>query len=209
MLKHPLKQLKQFTKVQFKMVLSHNTNDITIADAYSRDAIRYQISQQYLKGQGIEIGALNSPLKVLSQALVRYVDHIETSVLMQHYPNLNPRDFVGIDIIDNGEELTTFADESQEFIIANHMIKHCQNPIRTLENFLRILKPEGVLYMAVPDKKYTFDKDRPVTSLEHVLQDYSNGPEWSKQSHSEEWSRLVNKTPEEQCHSEIKHLLAI
>ena len=32
--------------------------------------------------------------------------------------------------------------------------------------------PGSILYLAVPDKRYTFDADRPVTPTDHVLRDY-------------------------------------
>jgi len=58
---------------------------------------------------------------------------------------------------------------------------------------LRVLKHGGILYLAVPDKRYTFDIDRPVTTIEHLLQDYEQGPQWSKRQHFEEWSRFIDK----------------
>ena len=33
-----------------------------------------------------------------------------------------------------------------------------------------------MLYLAVPDKRFTFDKDRPVTLISHLQQDHDNGP---------------------------------
>ena len=50
--------------------------------------------------------------------------------------------------------------------------------------------------MAVPDKRYTFDCDRPVTALEHLIRDYQEGAEWSRAGHFEEYARLVDKVAE-------------
>jgi hypothetical protein len=56
---------------------------------------------------------------------------------------------------------------------------------------LRVLKKDGIIYMAIPDKRFTFDHERPVTPFEHILGDYKNGPAASKQQHFEEWVRFV------------------
>ena len=61
------------------------------------------------------------------------------------------------------ESLATIPDGSQDFVIADHFIEHCQDPISALTIHFRVLKTGGILYMAVPDKRFTFDKDRPVT----------------------------------------------
>ena len=95
-------------------------------------------------------------------------------------------------------------------MIANHFIEHCQNPLLTVQNLLRVLRPGGVIYMAVPDKRFSFDLDRPCTTIEHVMRDFSEGPAWSKRQHFEEWSRLVNKRADErQIEEEVAHLIDI
>ena len=63
--------------------------------------------------------------------------------------------------------------------------------------------------MGVPDKRHTFDIDRPLTSLDHLIRDYKEGPECSKLGHYEEFIRLVAKPPEEQVAARIQHLLDI
>ncbi|HKR01922.1 MAG TPA: glycosyltransferase [Pyrinomonadaceae bacterium] len=154
---------------------------------------RRLIANTYLQGQGIEIGALHNPLEVPKAAKVRYVDRMHAAELRRHYPELEALPLVPVDIISDGERLEVFEDETQDFVIANHFLEHCQNPINALMNMLRVLRPGGVLYLAVPDKRFTFDADRPVTTLEHLLRDYAEGPEWSKEQHFREWARLVSK----------------
>ncbi|HCV31742.1 MAG TPA: methyltransferase type 11 [Microcoleaceae bacterium UBA9251] len=171
--------------------------------------VRRDIAFQYLSGEGIEIGALHAPLEVPAGVKVHYVDRMSVSDLRKQYPELATVNLVEADIVDNGETLSSIADNSWDFVIANHMIEHCQNPIGTLENFLRVLKPGGLVYMGVPDKRHTFDIDRPLTSLDHLVRDYNEGPEWSKLGHYEEFIRLVDKSPEEQVAARMQHLLDI
>jgi len=154
-------------------------------------------ADRYLQGNGIEVGALNHPLEVPVSTHVKYVDRMSVPDLRKHYPELADVNLVPVDIIDNGEVLGTVDDESQDFLIANHFIEHCQNPIQTIENLLRVIKKDGILYLAVPEKRICFDRDRPVTSIEHLLQDYQQGPEWSRQNHYQEWVELVEKEKDE------------
>jgi predicted SAM-dependent methyltransferase len=171
---------------------------------------RRRIADAYLRGDGIEIGALHQPLDVPPAARVKYVDRMTVPELRRQYAELADKPLVETDIIDNGEILSTIGDASQDFVVANHFIEHCQNPLATFQNLFRVLKPAGILYMAVPDKRFTFDVDRPCTTIEHLMRDYTEGPEWSKRQHFEEWSRLVNKrSSDAEVEEEVRHLLSI
>ena len=94
-------------------------------------------------------------------------------------------------MIDNGEYLSTIRDISQDFVIANHFFEHCQDPIGALETFTRVLRPGGTLYMAVPDMRSSFDRDRALTPLSHFVVDYDQGPQASRAEHFREWVTLV------------------
>lgn len=174
------------------------------------DAGRQLAAFRYLKGEGIEIGALHMPLLVPPVAKVKYVDRMSVAELRRQYEELNDLDLVNPDIIADGELLETVHDSTQDFVIANHFIEHCQNPFLALKNMFRVLRDGGVLYLAVPDKRYTFDVDRPVTTIEHLLEDYAKGPAWSKRQHFEEWVTLVNKIEEaREAETRVEELISI
>lgn len=156
------------------------------------DLVRKGISHLYLSGQGIEIGGLHNPLSVPRKVSVRYVDRMSSEELRKQYPELNDKRLVHVDIIDDGERLETLSDNTQDFVIANHFLEHSENPLNAVRNMLRVLKYNGILYVALPDKRYTFDAGRPVTSLAHILDDYTQGPEHSRLSHFHEWVHLVD-----------------
>lgn len=157
---------------------------------------RDAVAANYLKGAGLEIGALHNPLKMPSGATVRYVDRMPVAELRKQYPEMASYNLIEPDIIDNGEKLTTVGEATQDFVIANHFIEHCENPIDALMNFVRVLKKDGILFMCIPDKRYTFDKERPVTSFEHLVRDYTEGPSWSRLGHYQEWVRCVEHITE-------------
>ena len=51
--------------------------------------------------------------------------------LKRIYSNL--KNTVNVDIIDDGEKLNKIEDNSQDFIIANHFIEHCQKIVEYLK----------------------------------------------------------------------------
>ena len=141
---------------------------------------RVTIARHYISGSGIEIGAMDLPLKVPKNSSVKYLDRCSREDSVKIFPYLAGK-LVPVDIIDDGEILATVPNSSQDFIIANHFIEHTQNPISTIENLLRVIYPGGVVFMAIPDKRFTFDHLRKNTSLEHFCKDYEEGPSWSEQ----------------------------
>jgi SAM-dependent methyltransferase len=167
---------------------------------------RRRLAKHYLRGSGLEIGALHCPLSLPASATVRYVDRMDCAGLREHYPELSKETLVDVDIVDDGEKLSTRPDASADFIIANHFIEHTQDPLGTLSNHLRVLRPRGILYLAVPDRRRTFDSDRPPTPLDHVVRDHREGPAWSRPIHQEEWARLVDKVPISEVPARVRAL---
>lgn len=156
----------------------------------------------FLRGEGIEIGALHNPLSVPNGVRVRYVDRMSNADLLRHYPELKGQSLVPVDIVDDGERLTSIPDQSQDFLIASHFLEHCQDPIGTLIQFFRVLKPNGIAYLKIPDKRYTFDRDRPLTPLQHLWDDHEFGPERCRREHFEEYVRFVHEVTDAE---EAKH----
>jgi SAM-dependent methyltransferase len=153
---------------------------------------RRELAARFLIGDGIEIGALDSPLPVSAKARARYVDRVSVAQLRAYYPELGDRELTEPDLIEDGELLPTIASGSLDFIIANHMLEHCENPLGTLRTHLDRIRAGGVLFYAIPDKRQCFDHARPLTSFEHLLQDDVDGGMQSRWSHYLEWAVHVN-----------------
>lgn len=181
---------------------------LTDGSADSKSRTREAIAAAFLRGRGLEIGALHQPLKIPPSASVRYVDRMSVSDLRRHYPELASLPLVEVDVIDDGERLTHVESDSQEFVVANHFLEHCENPILTLQNMLRVLAPGGVLYLAIPDKRFTFDVDRASTTIDHLERDFVEGPAWSRRAHFVEWARLVDKVAPDRVETEATRLMA-
>lgn len=154
-----------------------------------RDFVRRHAASRYLRGRGIEIGALHCPLRLPAAARARYVDCMDETALRERHPELRDCALVHVDAVDDGERLATFHDASQDFVIANHFLEHCENPILALENMVRVARPDAIVFLTVPDKRFTVDKDRPTTPYSHLEADYRNGPEASREAHFLDWVR--------------------
>jgi SAM-dependent methyltransferase len=145
----------------------------------------------YLRGTGCEIGALHNPLRIPPCARVKYVDRLSVNDLRVQYPELKDTPLVPVDIVTDGETLTGITDASMDFVIARNFLEHCEDPIGTLGNFLRVTVPGGILYLGIPDKRHTFDRERPLTTLEHLIADHEQGPQRSRRAHFEEVARFT------------------
>jgi SAM-dependent methyltransferase len=169
---------------------------------------RVSAANRYLSGSGIEIGAMHFPLPLPPHATAQYVDFQTTAQQRIRFPELAALDLVEPDIIDDGEKLSLIADESQDFVIACHVIEHCPSPLTAVANWLRVLRPGGIAFIAVPDKRFTFDNERPLTPLSHVIRDFQEGPQWSRDAHFDEWEQMWINKNDGRTPDEVRRLVA-
>lgn len=144
---------------------------------------------RWIQGSGIEIGALHNPLHVPKGTSVRYVDHASTEQLRVRYPDLAA--IVPVSIFGDAQNLSLLQDSEVDFVIANHLVEHLEDPIRGLTELFRVIRPGGILYMAIPDPRATFDRLRPPTSIEHIHAEYRGGTTETRKQHFREWVELV------------------
>ncbi|MCB1230170.1 MAG: class I SAM-dependent methyltransferase [Verrucomicrobiae bacterium] len=177
------------------------------ADIGSKSRHPRKLLATALEGEGIEIGALHFPLPVPDRVRVKYVDLATREENIQRHPNLDPEAIVETDYVCDGETLEIVPDESQDFVIANHMLEHCINPLRTLNNFLRVLKPGGLIFLALPDKRFTFDVERPITPFDHIEEDFRIDRTEEDLSVYEDWTTHVGKNSDPvRFHKEQKNI---
>jgi SAM-dependent methyltransferase len=184
----------------------------TIPNALQRT--RARLAARWLRGHGIEIGALDCPLRLPDSARARYVDHLGATALRRLYPELGERELVEPDVIEDGERLPSFAPASLDFIVANHMLEHCENPLGTLRVHLDRVRPGGVLFYAIPDMRKCFDADRTLTTFEHLVADDADQGRGSRRQHYLEWATHVNGltdplAAEENARENMKHAYSI
>ncbi|MBF0320848.1 MAG: methyltransferase domain-containing protein [Nitrospirae bacterium] len=128
-----------------------------------------------LNGSGLEIGALHCPAVLdKTKCSVKYLDIHDSQTLRKHFPEVDTSLFVEPDFIGdiNMKSAAEITNEAFDFIILNHVLEHVANPIRVFINVWSALKHGGMFVLSVPDKDYTFDKDRQLTHFTHLLADY-------------------------------------
>jgi SAM-dependent methyltransferase len=96
----------------------------------------------------------------------------------------------GKQIVAEGTDLEEIADVSYDFILSSHMLEHTANPLNALRAWRRVLRCDGSLILLVPNKRWTFDHKRPVTTLDHLVEDFSAGVREDDLTHLQEVLRL-------------------
>jgi SAM-dependent methyltransferase len=136
----------------------------------------------YLTGDGLEIGALNFPQWVPDHCSVRYVDRYPTDRLRAEYPEI-AGDLVDVSVVDDGATLSTVAVESVDFIIANNLLEHIEDPMAAIARWHACLRTQGVLFMVVPNRRNSVDHQRANTPLSH----FDEPPQVSRGAHYLDW----------------------
>jgi SAM-dependent methyltransferase len=129
-----------------------------------------------LSRPGLEIGALHNPCIAKSGSKVLYVDHLPTEQLKAKYaadgfPHCD--DIKDVDIVVGPAGLLdAIGDHRFAYVVASHVIEHIANPIRWLREIHTLLEPGGVLSLAIPDKRFCFDRLRSETGSAQWVEAY-------------------------------------
>ena len=130
---------------------------------------------------GIEIGALDRPLVHPGDGPVLYVDHADTPTLRQKYagdPGVNMDTLVEVDAIWGANTLREALQARAanpdtpvlvDYVIASHVVEHVPDLVGWLDEIHEVLKPNGELRLAVPDRRFTFDCLREDSRLSDVM----------------------------------------
>jgi predicted SAM-dependent methyltransferase len=187
----------------------HTLQESTTARPYFAGVVqrmdaRELLSLRFLKGEGLEIGALSNPTPTRPGTRTKYYDYLTAEQNRKRVPQLANAKLVEPDYLGDGEKLELIADGSLDYLIANHMLEHCQNVIGTLRTFWKKLKPGGALLLAIPDKRYTFDYRRPITPFEHLEEEAANGAEPNLYRHYVESRKLCDSASDAEIASEAE-----
>ena len=130
--------------------------------------------------KGLEIGALDKPLvardELKNGCKILYADYLSTKDLKTKYKmdsSVDQKKIVDIDLVSpTGDFADSLDENSLDYIVASHVVEHIPNPIRWFQMLFEILKPGGFIFLVVPDKRFTFDYQRPVTTFGTMLDSY-------------------------------------
>jgi SAM-dependent methyltransferase len=92
----------------------------------------------------------------------------------------------GYQYICEASNLIAIPDENYDFLVASHCLEHCANTLKTVKEWLRVVKKGGAILLLLPDKRVTFDHNRPTTTFEHLLDDLENDVDETDLTHLDE-----------------------
>lgn len=123
---------------------------------------------------GLEIGPLHNPVVSKNEGQVFYVDHCSTAELRRKYDGqITPDSIQDVDFVWADESLSqAVGGRSFDYVVASHVIEHVPDIIGWLNQIAAVLKPSGLLCLAVPNRYYTFDYLRPVSTVGEMLDAY-------------------------------------
>lgn len=94
-----------------------------------------------------------------------------------------------------------FHANSLDYVATSHVLEHTANPVAALAEWYRVLRPGGIIYLVVPDRRQTWDRGRELTPVAHLLDDFVRGTTSCDPTHVDEfvhgldWSLYSPTTP--------------
>lgn len=121
---------------------------------------------------GVELGPLDRPLVRRGDGDILYADHLSTEGLARKYAGhaaAGPRArgaLVEVDLVLENQTLAQAlgARGPVDYIVASHVIEHLPDVIGWLKDCAEALREDGLLFLAVPDMRFTFDRGRSLTT---------------------------------------------
>lgn len=125
---------------------------------------------------GVEIGPLAAPIVRKDEGTVLYVDHADTDTLRQKYNDweLDAEQIVPVDMVWGAQSLQNCIGPGRtvDYVVNAHVIEHVPDLVTWLQEIHSILRPDGTLRMAIPDRSFTFDYLRRESTLADALDAY-------------------------------------
>lgn len=129
------------------------------------------------KGQGLEIGPSHNPIAPKKMGYnVHILDHATASELRAKYEGHQSNGVIlenieEVDFVWHGEPYQKLIGKTNcyDWIISSHVIEHIPDLISHFQQCEALLKPNGILSLVIPDKRYCFDYFSSVSSTGEFL----------------------------------------
>jgi SAM-dependent methyltransferase len=131
----------------------------------------------------LEIGASFNPLVPKRKGWTSWtVDHATRAELVEKYTSDSSVDVSKIEEVDfvwaDGaldSAVPTEMHGTFDACVSSHAIEHIPDFVGFFVSLSKLLTPDGIVAMAVPDKRFCFDYFRPVSSTGRILEAHLNG----------------------------------
>jgi SAM-dependent methyltransferase len=192
--------------------LHHDRRKVAESFGYNEViASRKALAAAFLTGNGLELGAGNRPWPIPPHTKCHYGDLLDKTGLEHYFKDCDPVYDGTLDGFVDAQTLTGVHSGNLDFVISAHVIEHLADPIGAIRESIRVLRPGGIHLLAVPDMQMTHDRNRPPTTLEHLLSDERDGGTGTRRQAYEEHCRYVHTIyhppiPEEQFDLEVARI---
>jgi predicted SAM-dependent methyltransferase len=113
--------------------------------------------------RGIEIGAAaHNSFELANSTFVDFMLHTDSAPrgsAKAREPGIQP-----VDLLAQGDRLP-FADCTWDYVLSSHVLEHLFDPIAALTEWMRVIRPGGIIFMIIPHHERTFDNVRQRTLL--------------------------------------------
>ncbi|MEO0461008.1 MAG: methyltransferase domain-containing protein [Myxococcota bacterium] len=108
----------------------------------------------------LEIGAFDQPTYSSSEAQIEFMDYFETEDLKRvasRQPARDPERIVPITYLCKEKRFSCAVNKNFDAVIAHHVIEHVPDMLSWFSELEQLLKPNGVILLSIPDRRFTFD----------------------------------------------------
>ena len=107
----------------------------------------------------LELGPLDNPTVMKDEADVYYLDWFSSDELRSQLKNTSRQveRVVDVDYVVKGSNMSDYVDRKFDLIIANHVIEHVPDLISWAGELERLTHQSSLLFLSIPDKRFTFD----------------------------------------------------
>lgn len=138
---------------------------------------------------GIEIGASSQCDFMLNSLNVDVSNNENSEEVFYQEQKRHGYGIKKVDVVASGDNLP-FADSSLDYVITSHVLEHFFDPIKALKEWHRVIKNGGYIFMIVPHKERTFDKDKQRTALRELIDRHEgriSEPDFEPHHHYSVW----------------------
>ena len=170
-----IKKLINKVRKKRRLYINEKINQERLALEKERfERIRCHITKEQ---RGLEIGPSLRPCAPKKDGYhVEIIDHLDREQLVNKYTEmgLDTSAIEEVDYIWDGRTYSeiTGKENYYDYIIASHVIEHTSDFIGFLQDCSRMLKENGILSLAIPDKRYTLDHFRMITTTGKMIDDH-------------------------------------
>jgi soluble lytic murein transglycosylase len=126
---------------------------------------------------GLEIGPRDSPLIRKVDGPVIYADYADTETVRAnlHASGADPAGVLDVDVVTGGGSLAAVMPHRVDYVVASHVAEHVPDLLGWLIDIHAVLADGGTLGLAIPDRRFTFDRFRRESTIAEAVEAYLLG----------------------------------